>query len=155
MGVAKSGSPQIEEVPVPTCRDGEVLVKTAYSLISTGTETWTIVATEPLKTSAVVSNKDKLRKAIGLVGDVYRKEGLEGVLDYAADVRNPRVALGYSLSGTVVQVGHDIRDVVVGDLVACAGEGKAVHAEFACAPRNLVAKVPEGVTLEQAAFSTV
>jgi predicted dehydrogenase len=41
--------------------------------------------------------------------------------------------------------------------VACAGAGYAVHAEIACIPRLLVAKIPESssVTFEEAAFATV
>ncbi|MGH9918383.1 MAG: bi-domain-containing oxidoreductase, partial [Nitrososphaerales archaeon] len=70
-------------------------------------------------------------------------------------VRHPEVALGYSLSGTVVSVGRKVRDITVGDNVACAGEGKASHAEFVSVPRNLLAKVPDGVEMQHAAFATI
>ena len=44
----------------------------------------------------------------------------------------------------------------MGDRVACAGAGYAVHAEFACVPRLLVAKIPaESMSFEEAAFTTV
>jgi len=43
----------------------------------------------------------------------------------------------------VIAVGDGIADINVGDRVACAGAGHAVHAEFACVPRMLVAKFPE------------
>src|SRR5581483_6258100 len=41
--------------------------------------------------------------------------------------------------------------------VACAGAGYAVHAEFACVPQLLVAKIPStsNVIFEDAAFTTV
>jgi predicted dehydrogenase/NADPH:quinone reductase-like Zn-dependent oxidoreductase len=40
--------------------------------------------------------------------------------------------------------------------VACAGVGPAVHAEFACVPRLLMARIPsEAVSFEEAAFTTV
>jgi len=155
MVVARAGNPEVEEVPIPVCRDNEVMVRTSFSVISTGTETWTIGATEPITASNLVGDRAKLRKAFGLVGNVFRNEGIAGVLDYAKDVRNPRVPLGYSLAGVVVEVGRDIGDIVPGDLVACGGEGKAAHAEFAAVPRNLVAKVPDGVQLSDAAFGTL
>jgi predicted dehydrogenase/NADPH:quinone reductase-like Zn-dependent oxidoreductase len=155
MVVARAGAPEVEDVPPPTCRPGEVLVKTAYSVISTGTETWTIGATQPMGATDLAKDRQKLRKALSLVGDVFRNEGLPGVMDYARDVRNPRVPLGYSLSGVIVEVGRNIRDLAPGDRVSCAGEGKAVHAEYVAVPRNLVAKVPEKVPLSGAAFGTL
>ncbi len=42
-----------------------------------------------------------------------------------------------------------------GQRVACAGAGSANHAEVVSVPANLVAPVPEGVELEQAAFATL
>src|SRR5918999_98235 len=39
--------------------------------------------------------------------------------------------------------------------VACAGAGRANHAEVVLVPANLVAAVPDGVPLEHAAFTTL
>ena len=71
-------------------------------------------------------------------------------------------SVGYSSAGTVVAVGDGITDISVGDRVACAGAGYAVHGEFACVPRLLVAKIPESAIgarfrafLDEAAFATV
>ncbi|MDP2959684.1 MAG: zinc-binding dehydrogenase, partial [Longimicrobiales bacterium] len=65
------------------------------------------------------------------------------------------MALGYSSAGVVLDVGEGVEGVRAGDRVACAGAGYACHAEVVCVPRNLVAPVPEGVALDQAAFATV
>jgi len=43
----------------------------------------------------------------------------------------------------------------VGQRVACAGGGFAVHAEYALVPRNLLAKLPDEVDFESAAFTTL
>ena len=43
----------------------------------------------------------------------------------------------------------------VGDKVACAGGGYAVHAEYALVPQNLLALLPEQVDFESAAFTTL
>lgn len=43
----------------------------------------------------------------------------------------------------------------VGQRVACAGGGYAVHAEYAAVPRNLLAALPDNVPFESAAFTTL
>jgi predicted dehydrogenase/threonine dehydrogenase-like Zn-dependent dehydrogenase len=48
-----------------------------------------------------------------------------------------------------------VGDLVPGQDVACAGAGYAHHAEVVAVPRNLVAPLPAGVELEQAAFATL
>src|SRR4051794_29149603 len=63
--------------------------------------------------------------------------------------------LGYSLCGVVEQVGAGIDDVAVGDLVACAGNEHALHAELNWVPKNLYARVPDGLAPRHAAFGTV
>ncbi|WP_417746818.1 bi-domain-containing oxidoreductase [Rosistilla oblonga] len=42
-----------------------------------------------------------------------------------------------------------------GDAIACMGAGYANHAEFVAVPRNLVAKVPDGVALQEASFAAL
>src|SRR4051812_14945427 len=63
--------------------------------------------------------------------------------------------LGYSLCGVVEQVGAGIDDVKAGDLVACAGNEHALHAELNWVPKNLYAPVPDGLAPRHAAFGTV
>jgi predicted dehydrogenase/threonine dehydrogenase-like Zn-dependent dehydrogenase len=153
--VAKAGKVEVTEVPAPMVGDNEVLVQTAFSLISSGTESWTIGATEPISPGELAADRSKLAKGIGLAKKVWDEEGFSGLSDYIKSVRNPQVPLGYSLSGTVISVGKNVEDIVVGDRVACAGEGKACHAELVSVPRNLMTKVPSAVDLRDAAFTTV
>ncbi len=63
--------------------------------------------------------------------------------------------VGYSCAGVIEEVGERIIDLVSGQAVACAGAGRANHADFVVVPRNLVAPVPPGVSLEAAATTTV
>lgn len=63
--------------------------------------------------------------------------------------------VGYSLAGEVIALGAGITDLAVGDLVACAGAGKANHADYVSVPRNLVCRVPRGCDLKLAATTTV
>ena len=153
--IAEAGAIMVVDVPVPQCKDTEVLVRSEFSLISTGTETWTLESTRPIGAGELVGDSSRLKKAASLASSVVRKEGVGGLVDYVKAVRNPEVALGYSLSGTIVQLGRNVTDLVAGDRVACAGEGYACHAEYVAVPRNLVAKVPEGVSMKGAAFTTL
>jgi predicted dehydrogenase/threonine dehydrogenase-like Zn-dependent dehydrogenase len=135
---------------------GCVLVRVAASLVSAGTE----------RASAEFASKSLLAKAKArpdLVRDVVSKIRRDGLISTLQTVRS-RLAepqsLGYSSAGVVVAVGDGIVDINVGDRVACAGAGYAVHAEFVCVPRMLVARIPEGqaesqVAYEEAAFATV
>jgi predicted dehydrogenase/threonine dehydrogenase-like Zn-dependent dehydrogenase len=152
--VAIAGKVQISEVPKPVCDDDGILVRTSFSVISTGTETWTIDSTEPLSPTDLVKNS-KISKAVDLSRKVLSEEGVNGFMDYFDSVRHPQFAIGYSSSGVVIQVGRRVRDVSVGERVACAGEGKACHAEIVSVPRNLAAKIPDGVDARTAAFTTI
>jgi predicted dehydrogenase/threonine dehydrogenase-like Zn-dependent dehydrogenase len=65
------------------------------------------------------------------------------------------MALGYASAGTITAVGEEMEGYKVGDRVACAGGGYAVHAEYAVVPRNLLALLPPEVDFESATFTTL
>lgn len=147
----RSGALELVEVPAPSPGPGQVLVRTHYSVMSPGTE----------KMALEFARKSLLGKAQSrpdLVKQVTRKLRQEGPLQtYRAvvgrlDAPQP---LGYSSAGVVEEVGPGVRGFAPGDRVACAGAGYANHAELAVVPENLVARVPDGVALEDAAFATV
>jgi predicted dehydrogenase/threonine dehydrogenase-like Zn-dependent dehydrogenase len=87
------------------------------------------------------------------VMDNFRREGLVATYNKVRDRLDNYKDLGYSSAGVVIESGVD--DIKVGDRVACAGVGYAAHAEIVSVPRNLVAKIPEEVALDDAAFTTV
>ena len=101
----------VTDVPTPTCRENEILVQTAFSVISTGTETWTIDATEPISANELVRDSSRVRKATHLVNQVWKSEGVGGLVDYVKAVRNPQVPLGYSSAGVVIAVGKQVTDL--------------------------------------------
>jgi len=129
----------VSEVPAPQLVPGCVLVQVAVSLVSVGTE----------RASSEFARKNLLQKAQArpdLVREVVGKVRREGLLSAVQAIRSrldQPSALGYSSAGRVVGIGEGITDIRVGDRVACAGAGYAVHAELACMPRLLVAKLPE------------
>ncbi|MFC9685486.1 bi-domain-containing oxidoreductase [Streptomyces sp. NPDC056948] len=147
----KSGELAVLDVPVPGCKPGGVLVRTAYSLISTGTELMKVSEAGMSMLGKARSRPDQVAKVMQSVATngvpaTYRK--VMGKLD-------SYTPLGYSLCGVVEQVGAGIDDVKVGDLVACAGNEHALHAELNWVPRNLYAPVPDGLAPRHAAFGTV
>ena len=147
-----NGEIAITEVPDPKLLPGCVLVRVAASLVSAGTE----------RASAEFAKKNLLQKARSrpdLAREVIAKVRRDGIFSAVTAVRSRLdvpTALGYSSAGTVIEVAPDVVDISVGDRIACAGAGYAVHAEFACVPRLLIAKIPgESTTFEDAAFTTV
>ena len=149
---ARTGEVTVADVPAPRLLAGCVLVRTAASLVSAGTE----------RASSEFARKNLLQKARmrpDLVRDVVNKISRDGLVATMGAVRSRLdhpSALGYSSAGTVLAVGEGVTDIQPGDRVACAGVNHAVHAELACVPRLLVARIPsESVTFEQAAFTTV
>ncbi|WKU49001.1 bi-domain-containing oxidoreductase [Streptomyces sp. VNUA116] len=147
----KSGELAVLDVPVPGCKPGGVLVRSAYSLISTGTELMKVSEAGMSMLGKARSRPDQVAKVVQSVATngvpaTYRK--VMGKLD-------SYTPLGYSLCGVVEQVGAGIDDVAVGDLVACAGNEHALHAELNWVPKNLYARVPDGLAPQHAAFGTV
>lgn len=63
--------------------------------------------------------------------------------------------VGYSAAGEIIAVGEGVRDLAVGEIVACAGVGQANHAEYVAVKRNLVARVPKNCPIKVAATTTV
>jgi predicted dehydrogenase len=146
-----SGEVEVVDVPAPRVGPGGVLVRTRSSLISAGTER--------MVASFARSNLlEKARSRPDLVRQTIEKAKRDGVLDTLHAVRNrldQPMPLGYSAAGEVVAVGEGVSDVRVGDRVACAGAGIAVHAQIIAVPRNLAVVVPDGASFDQAAFSTL
>src|SRR3981081_1776493 len=147
------GEIAVVDVPAPKLLAGCVLVRTAASLVSVGTE----------RASSEFARKNLLQKARmrpDLVREVLNKVRRDGVMSTLAAVRSRMdqpSAPGYSSAGTVVAVGEGVTDIRTGDRVACAGAGPAGHPEFACIPRLLLARIPPDseVSFDHAAATTV
>lgn len=141
----------IAEVPVPTPRPGMVLIKTAASLVSAGTERMLVEFAEKSLIGKAASRPDLVRQMM----DKARREGILTTVEAAFNRLDQPMSLGYSSAGTVVAVGKGMEGFKPGDRLACAGGGFAVHAEYAVVPRNLIARLPENVDFESAAFTTL
>ena len=147
----KSGELALLDVPEPAGKPGGVLVRTAFSLISTGTEMMKVSEAGKSMLGKARSRPDQVAKVVQSVAT----NGLTATYQKVMNKLDSLTPLGYSLCGVVEEVGEGIDDVAVGDLVACAGNEHALHADLNWVPKNLYTKVPAGVDPRHAAFGTV
>ena len=147
----KNGELWLAEVPVPTCKSGGIVVQTRASFVSAGTERMLVE----------FAKKNIVRKALQMpdqVQKVIRKMKSEGIFETLEKVKaklDKPIPLGYSSAGVVEEVGSFMRGLSVGDRVACGGAGYANHAEYNYVPKNLIVKIPDGVSFEDASCATV
>ena len=145
-----SGEVKLEEVCAPIARPGGVLVHTAFSLISAGTERAKVQQSQMSLVGKARARPDQVRRVLTTLA----RDGVVATYRKVMNQLKTPVPLGYSLSGEVVEVGEGAEFFRVGDRVACAGS-TANHAELVFVPTNLCVKVPSGVSLESAACTTV
>jgi polar amino acid transport system substrate-binding protein len=147
----KTGELYVDEVPLPALSKAMVLVENKYSLISAGTERSTVK-------TAKANLIGKARQRPDLVAQVLqniRKEGLQATLEKVRTKLDSLKALGYSTAGEVVASLDTNGLFKPGDRVACGGQDYASHAELVSVPQNLVVKIPDNVSYEEASFTTL
>ena len=147
----KTGATTVADVPMPTPKPGTALVHTAASLVSAGTERMLVEFAEKSLVGKARSRPDLVKQVL----DKARREGLLTTVDAAFNRLDQPMPLGYSSAGTIIAVGEGLQGFKVGDRVACAGGGYAVHAEYAIVPKNLMVNLPDEVDFESAAFATL
>ncbi|MDB2681500.1 bi-domain-containing oxidoreductase [Opitutales bacterium] len=142
-----SGETLLANVPAPKARAGHLLIETEASLVSLGTE-------KMLINFGKANLLDKARQQPEKVMQVLQKiktDGLMPTLEVVRSKLDTPLPLGYCNVGRVIEVGAGVDGFQVGDRVL----SNSNHAEIVCAPKNLCAKVPEGVSAESAAFGVV
>ncbi len=147
----RSGELLVLDAPEPACRPGGVLVRTSYSLISTGTELMKVSEARMSLLGKARARPDQVRKLM----DSVAQQGPAAAYKKALNRLDSFTPLGYSLCGVVVEVGAGAEEFSVGDVVAAAGNEFALHAEVNWVPTNLCVRVPDGVDPQHAAFATV
>ncbi|XLS29276.1 bi-domain-containing oxidoreductase [Flavobacteriaceae bacterium M23B6Z8] len=147
----KTGELFVDEVPVPAISKGMVLVENKYSLISAGTERSTVSVGKANLIGKAKQRPDLVAQVLQNV----KKEGLKATIDKVRTKLDSLKALGYSTSGVVSASMDTNGQFKPGDRVACAGQDYASHAEMVAIPQNLVAKIPDGVSFEEASFTTL
>jgi predicted dehydrogenase/threonine dehydrogenase-like Zn-dependent dehydrogenase len=147
----KSGKVAAYDVPAPELRDGGILVRTAFSAISAGTEKATVEAGRKSLLGKAMARPDLVKQVL----EYARSNGVRAARQRVQARLETLTALGYSCSGVVLQVGAGVTGFKPGDRVACAGAGYASHGEINFVPANLVVLVPGNVSLEAASLTTI
>jgi len=147
----KIGQIAVEEVPIPVPAAGQALVKVSTSLVSAGTERMLVEFAEKSLVGKARSRPDLVKQVL----EKMRREGMLVTLAAAFNRLDQPMPLGYSSAGTIAALGDGMAGFKVGQRVACAGGGFAVHAEYNVVPHNLLTPLPDSVDFESAAFTTL
>src|SRR5690625_3270011 len=146
----KSGKMEILEVSFPSLGEGEILVRNHFSVMSSGTEGKMV---SDARKGYIAKAKGR-QKVVKQVIEMAKTTGLLSTYKLVMNKLEAPSPLGYSTSGEVIAVGKGVENFKTGDFVACGGN-TAKHADVIAVPKNLAVKVPEGVPLKDAAFTTI
>src|SRR6266540_784275 len=143
----RNGATTTRKLPAPICLPGRLIIANAASLISAGTERYVVELARKSVIGKLRDRPDHLQRLLQKV----RQEGLTAAMAQAYAKLDEPMPLGYSSAGIVLECGQGVQEFKPGDLVAAA----APHAGIVCVGRNLCARIPEGVSFEQAAYTAV
>ncbi len=140
----KTGEISLVEAPAPKAGPGQVLIETRKTLISAGTERMLLEFGKGNLLQKAMSQPDKVKQTLVKI----KTDGLSQTMDAVKSKLDQPIPLGYCNSGVVAGVGAGVDEFKVGDRVVSNG----AHAELVTIGRNLVCKIPDGVSDEQACF---
>ncbi len=143
----KTGETRVEDVPAPACSRGHLLIRTRKTLISAGTERMLVEFSKGNLIAKAKSQPDKVKQVL----DKIKTDGLLPTLETVFNKLDEPLPLGYCNVGEVIDVGLGVEDFRIGDRVASNGP----HAEIVAVPKNLCAKIPDGVFDDAAAFTVI
>ena len=143
----KTGTTSLEEIPVPQPSRGQVLIQTTHTLVSLGTERMLVEFGKASLFQKARQQPEKVQQVL----DKIRAEGLLPTLEAVFNKLDQPIPLGYCQVGHVTQVGEGVTEFQIGDRVVSNGP----HAEYVCVPKNLVAKIPNAVSNEEASFAVI
>lgn len=143
----KTGATILEEVPVPQVKPGYILIKTTHTLVSLGTERMLVEFGKANLIDKARQQPDKVKQVL----DKIKTDGLQPTLEAVFNKLGQPLPLGYCNVGKVIALGKGVTEFMIGDRVASNGH----HAEFVCVPKNLVARIPDNVSDEEAVFTVI
>jgi predicted dehydrogenase/threonine dehydrogenase-like Zn-dependent dehydrogenase len=143
----RKGTTGVRELPDPIALPGHVVVSTVCSVVSAGTERYVVDLARKSLLGKARERPDHVRRVVQKI----KQEGLLPTMTQVFAKLDEPMPLGYSSSGVVIECGHGVQEFKPGDRVALAGP----HAGVVSIGRNLCAPMPEGVTFEQAAYTSI
>lgn len=143
----KTGASELLDVPVPLLRPGHLLIATRRTLISAGTERMLVEFSQANLLAKARSQPERVRQVL----DKIKTDGLLPTMETVFARLDQPLPLGYCNAGVVLEVGQNVTGFDVGDRVVSNGP----HAEVVCVPKNLCARIPNGVSDDEAAFTVL
>jgi len=116
-----TGEIAVHEVPPPELQPGGVLVRTHFSVISSGTEKATVQTAERSLAGKAMARPDLVRQVV----DYAQAQGIRAAYRKVRSQLEALKPLGYSCSGVVLETGSGATEFSPGDRVACGGAGCA------------------------------
>ena len=142
-----NGALSVVEAPAPSATKNNIVINTATTLISAGTERMLVDFGKANLIDKARSQPDKVK----MVLEKVQTDGLMTTVDAVKSKLAQPLPLGYCNVGVVESVGLGAESFKVGDRVASNGP----HADVVRVAKNLVAKIPDNVSDEEAAFTVV
>lgn len=141
----------VKDSTEPGLSRGSVKIRVAFSCISAGTEISAVKGAHQSMIQRAIKHPEQVKQVV----EIAMQQGIKKALGKVDSSMDKLGSSGYSISGVVVDVGKDVDEFKVGDLVSAGGAGFALHAQYVVVPKNLVVHVPDGLNLEYASMGTV
>ena len=148
----RRGKISVESVPTPLVQEHNVLVRMHYSFISSGTESSTVKAAATSPFATYINN---LTRYTSKLYAALKEHGYAGTRALVQERRYKVMPLGYSCAGQIVACGSKVRNLRIGDYVACAGSAHAYHADNVSVPQNLVVRISHAEFLKAASITAL
>jgi predicted dehydrogenase/threonine dehydrogenase-like Zn-dependent dehydrogenase len=142
-----SGDTILVDIPAPLVKPGQVLIQTTRSLVSLGTERMLVEFGKSNLFQKAKLQPDKVKEVINKI----KTDGLKPTINAVFNKLGQPIPLGYCNVGKVIAVGKGVQEFSIGDRVSSNGP----HAEFVCVYSNLVVKIPDNVTDDEATFTVI
>ncbi len=143
----KTGATEVAEAPCPAVQRGQLLIRSSQTLISAGTERMLV----GFGKAGWIEKARQQPEKVKMVLEKVQTDGLMTTIEAVQSKLAQPLPLGYCNVGVVAEMGSGVEGFKVGDRVASNGP----HADMVKVPKNLCARIPDGVDDESAAFVVV
>jgi predicted dehydrogenase/threonine dehydrogenase-like Zn-dependent dehydrogenase len=141
------GVTYIVEVPSPSIGHGVLIINSAFSLISAGTERMLV----GFGKASFLQKARQQPEKVKMVLEKIQTDGLMTTIEAVQSKLAQPLPLGYCNVGVVTEVGPGVEGFKVGDRAVSNGP----HADMVIVSKNLCARIPDGVDDESASFVVV
>jgi predicted dehydrogenase/threonine dehydrogenase-like Zn-dependent dehydrogenase len=161
-----TGLTSLEEIPAPGADPARILIRTRASLVSLGTERMLVEFGKANLIQKARQQPEKVKQVL----EKIRADGLLPTVEAVFKKLDQPLPLGYCNAGVVISAGDEEAGQTsrigqrpsfeaasanarfrLGDRVVSNGP----HAEIVSVPPNLVARIPDNVSFEQASFAVI